>query len=116
MKRLALLLLSTVALWTVAVPTSAQNEGFGDGITPSTTDAENLSPVNLVQLAYQGYFEEQGIPSHAALQTSVASGKIDAETLVRSAIAKGRLAPNKIDDTGYLNIVRTHLENLNDRN
>lgn len=126
MKPLVILILSTLALWTVAIPSEAQNgssnrqstpveennENFGSESTP--TD-ENLEPVTLVQLAYQGYFADQGIPSHAALKTAIASGEVDAETLVKSAIAKGRLSANTINDDGYLNIVRTQLEDLNDR-
>lgn len=126
MKPLVILILSTLALWTVAVPTNAQkgssnrqstpttenNETFGSESTP--TD-ENIEPVTLVQLAYQGYFADQGIPSHAGLKTAIAAGEVDAETLVRSAINKGRLSANTINDDGYLNIVRTQLENLNTR-
>lgn len=129
MKPLLIVILSTLALWTVAVPTNAQNGSTNRQSTPktentdtnetfgseSTPTAENVEPVTLVQLAYQGYFADQGIPSHAALKTAIASGKVDAETLVRSAISKGRLSANTINDDGYLNIVRTQLENLNDR-
>jgi hypothetical protein len=112
MKPLFIVILSTLALWTVAVPTNAQN---GSSNRQSTPVEENLEPVTLVQLADQGYFADQGIPSHGALKTAIASGEVDAETLVRSAISKGRLSANTINDTGYLNIVRTQLENLNDR-
>ncbi|PSF38157.1 hypothetical protein C7H19_06710 [Aphanothece hegewaldii CCALA 016] len=126
MKRLVIVMLSTFALWTVAAPTMAENRNSDRPSTPNTEDQENfgsqstpteedIEPVTLVQLAYQGYFADQGIPSHAALKTAIATGDVDAETLVRSAINKGRLSSDTLNDDGYLNIVRTQLENLNDR-
>lgn len=129
MKRFAMIFLSVFALSSIAAPTFAgemnnnrqttpttettdDNNSFGSQSTPTE---DELEPVTLVQLAYQGYFEDQGIPSHAAFKSAIANGDIDAETLVRSAISKGRLSSDSMNDEGYLNIVRTQLENLNDR-
>lgn len=131
MKRFTITLLSVFALMTVALPslagqqnsnrqmtpstpqtTQSDDENFGRGATPT---GDNVEPVTLVQLAYQGYFEDQGIPSHAAFKNAIATGDVDAETLVRSAINKGRLTADALQDEGYMNTVRTQLENLNDR-
>ncbi len=72
-----------------------------------------MSPVNLVKLGYQGYFQEQGIPSASSFLIKANSGRISAEDLVRSAIDRGRLSPEKLNDEGYLNIVQIELDSLN---
>lgn len=72
-----------------------------------------VAPVNLVQLGYQGYFKSQGIPSAGLFATKVAGGDITAETLVKSTIEKGRLSPDTLNDSGYLNIVQRELDGLN---
>ena len=71
-----------------------------------------LSPVNLVQISYQGFLESQGIPSGSAFIVSVNRGDITAETLIQSAIDKGRLSPQTLNDEGYLNVVQYQLDFL----
>ena len=69
----------------------------------------NLTPRNLVNLARQGRFKAQGVPSHANFVHAIRSGRVDAETLVSSAIANNRLPESAISDRNYLNAVTNHL-------
>ena len=69
-----------------------------------------LSPIALVFHGYQGYFTNQGIPSGATFISAVHFGQIDAEQLVQSAIAKGRLTPETLNDRSYLHKVQTSLK------
>ena len=77
-----------------------------------STQGSGISPVNLVQISYQGFLESQGIPSGSAFIVSVNRGDITAETLVQSAIDKGRLSPQTLNDEGYLNVVQYQLDFL----
>ena len=74
---------------------------------------KQTSPVNLVQIAYQGFLEAQGIPSGGAFENSVNRGNITAKTLVQSGIDNGRLSPQTLNDLAYLNAVQNQLDTLN---
>jgi hypothetical protein len=71
-----------------------------------------VTPFNLVEHGYQGYFKEQGIPSYAAFLTAIRSGQVQAEDLVKSAIARGRLSPETLNDRSYLAAVKLQIDNL----
>jgi hypothetical protein len=47
--------------------------------------ANAATPINLVNLARNGYFQEQGIPSHLGLTRAIALGEIKGENLVQAA-------------------------------
>ncbi len=110
MKRLVISTLSALALFSLAVPTLA-NELVR--VSPiSTSNIIEITPFNLVTGSYQGLFEEQGIPSSASFLSGIRTKKIKAEDLVRSAIAKGRLSEATLDDTSYLYQVQVFMERL----
>jgi hypothetical protein len=73
---------------------------------------QQVTPFNLVDLARNGYFQEQGIPSHGALGGAIASKRIQAEDVVKAAIAQNRLASETLNDEDYLNLVETKLDDL----
>ena len=74
---------------------------------------EQIPPVTLVQLGYQGYFNQQGIPSHESFRFGVKTGKVDAQKLVQSAIDKGRLSRQSLNDSKYLSSVQYELNRQN---
>ena len=78
----------------------------------STRSVVKITPFNLVNNSYQGYFADRGIPSNAAFVSEVKRGKITAEDLVEKAIAQGRLPSETLDDRAYLNSVNAHLNSL----
>jgi hypothetical protein len=110
MKRLILATLSTLAISGMANPVTA--EQIAATSTNSIRGNVELTPFSLVTNGYQGYFANQGIPSHGRYLSAIKTGKVDAESLVEAAIALGRLAPDKINDSSYLNHVRSNLNNL----
>ena len=112
MKRIFLGSLSAVILLSLSPSVVAAEEVAAISIEGSRKVANELPPVTLVQLAYQGYFKDLGIPSHGGLIAAFVSKKVDAETLVRTAIAKGRLSPQTLNDQEYLNIVSIDLHSL----
>ncbi len=75
----------------------------------SAQEQEQTTAFNLVTLAYQGFFQKQGIPSAGALLQGYRAGDIRAEDLVRSGIAVNRLAPETLNDQEYMAAVKSYL-------
>ncbi|NEO41703.1 MAG: hypothetical protein F6J90_37435 [Moorea sp. SIOASIH] len=110
MKRLVLGSLGTLLIATATTPVLASE--IAANSTTSRNNIVEVQPFNLVYLGYQGYFADQGIPSNAAFISAIKSKRITAKDLVASAIARGRLSPETINDSTYLAHVNTQLFNL----
>lgn len=109
MKHLILGGLSSALFATIVTPVMASEE-VAAVLNYSNPTSQTLLATNLVQLAYQGYFSDLGIPSHTSFIHAIAADKIDAETLIRTAIAKGRLNHNALSNQEYVSIVNTELK------
>ncbi|MEL4895722.1 hypothetical protein [Crocosphaera sp. Alani8] len=72
----------------------------------------SLGPQQLVDLGRQGFLNAQGIPSNLGFSTSVKSGKINSQVLVKAGIDAGRLSPNTINNSTYLSQVQSILSYL----
>ncbi|MBD2181178.1 hypothetical protein H6S82_28695 [Planktothrix sp. FACHB-1355] len=118
MKRLIIGGLSVVLLSAVAAPAvraeSPTDNPASSSSTPTVPSFE-LQPFNLVYMAYQGYFEEQGIPSAQGLISAYRTGTVDAEDIVESAVKANRLPSSVMADDDYLNAVELQLRSLDDR-
>ena len=77
--------------------------------TLSSSSSWNITPFQLVSLAIQGYFKDQGIPSYGSLTVAYGTGKVSAESLVKSAVASNKLSPSILKDQKYLNAVNAQL-------
>ena len=109
MKRLLIAALSTLTV--AAIPAQAQEmTAYNQNKIQSIAE---VTPFNLVEHGYQGYFSEQGIPSNGAFLSAVRTGKIKAEDLVKGGIARGRLTPETLSDQSYLSSIQTQLDTLN---
>jgi hypothetical protein len=114
MKRLLLLGLSTFAAASAMVSSAnAQMTGV-DAAFPNTSAALGMqvTPFNLVFLAYQGFFESEGISMAGSLITGYDAGRIKAEDLVEAAIKMNRLPAATLSDRNYLSAVTRQLEAL----
>jgi len=109
MKTSILISLSALTFSLVSAPVLAQSIASRHVSTGSVVE---ITPFNLVTKSYQGYFADQGIPSHSAFVSKVKRGRITAEDLVEAAIDKGRLTSVTLNDEAYLNSVEAHLESL----
>lgn len=76
----------------------------------------DVTPFNLVFLAYQGFFESEGVPMASALISWYESGRIEAEDLVNIAIGMNRLSPDTINNEMYLDAVEFQLDSLGRNN
>lgn len=74
--------------------------------------ALEIAPIDLVFQGYQGRLLNAGIPGYAAFRQAVFLGKIDAETLVKGAVAEGKLPSSTLNDRSYLRRVELSLFKL----
>ena len=79
---------------------------------PMSSIAAEIAPVNLVFQGYQGRLASEGIPGYGAFLQAVSLGKVDAEALVKSAVAQGRLSSSTANDKSYLRQVDASLFQL----
>lgn len=107
MKKICFEMISSLAITTIAILIGTEATLAADDT--STNKSNQLTPINLVFHGYQGYFLDQGIPSGATFVSAVHFGTIDAEQLVKSAVEKGRLAPETINDESFLRKVQSSL-------
>lgn len=90
---------------------------FGSMITliiaaTSMPSVAETAPIDLVFQGYQGRLVNAGIPGYAAFRQEVFLGKIDAETLVKSAVAEGKLPSSALNNKSYLRKVEASLFKL----
>ncbi|MGK7875267.1 MAG: hypothetical protein AB4426_18810 [Xenococcaceae cyanobacterium] len=78
----------------------------------SRNNIMEVQPFNLVYLGYQGYFQNQGIPSNGAFIAAVQAGRVNEVELVKSAIDSGRLSPQTLNDQSYLRAVKAELRDF----
>ena len=72
----------------------------------------NVTPFNLVFLAFQGFFDSEGIPSAGGLEQAYRNGTVNPQTLVKAAIAMNRLPASSLNDNSYLEKVKAQLDDL----
>lgn len=112
MKSLLIGSLSVLLLTAIALPTANGQSVTLNSTTTSSISRKYLTPFNLVHLAYQGYFKNQGIPSYSALVMAYEDGRVSAEDLVESAVKANQLPAQVIRDQEYLSAVNTKLWEL----
>jgi hypothetical protein len=114
MKRLILSGLSLLLVVGAAAPAVRAQETAANRAEVGTSPKYiyQITPFNLAEQAYRGYFKDQGIPSYDRLRVAYHEGRITAQDLVKSAIQVNRLSPQTLNDQGYLNAVDTQLESL----
>ena len=110
MKRLVISTLSALALSSLVAPAFASEIAVAKSKTASNIN--EITPFALVSGSYQGRFTNQGIPAFHAFLRAVRTDRIEAEDLVQSAIAAGRLSEDTLNDSSYLNSVDALLDGL----
>lgn len=118
MKRLFSLTAFAFVTFTVMIP--AVNAQISTNSTTKNNPyiqqiEQQITPFNLVGSAYQGFFQEHGIPKYGTLISAYMRGKVTPEDIVRAAIQANRLHPTALQDKGYLNAVRTYLDGISHR-
>lgn len=82
-----------------------------DSQTDSQPDSDtySLSPFDLVESAYRGELEDNGIPGYGTLQAEYDEGITNARDIIRAAVRAGSLPSSALQDDRYLNDVEFQL-------
>jgi hypothetical protein len=71
--------------------------------------ADNTTPNEIFNLARNGYFREEGIPSHSGLIIAYRFGDVTAQDLINAAIEQNRLSPETLEDEGFIRALDQYL-------
>ncbi|OUL22148.1 hypothetical protein BV378_25575 [Nostoc sp. RF31YmG] len=118
MKQFILASLSAVFMSTAIAPavnaqtlSQPQLTTFNASVTNKASTSQ-LTPFDLVYLAYRGYFRAQDIPSNNSLILAYQLGRISAKDVVQSAVKTNRLPEQTLADKSYLRAVEGYLTML----
>ncbi|MEH1921133.1 hypothetical protein [Nostoc sp.] len=75
----------------------------------NSSNVSYIQPFNLVNLAYQGGFKQQGVPSGGILISEGRRGNITAQDLVKAAIKANKLPAQVLNNQDYISAVRLQL-------
>jgi hypothetical protein len=109
---LLLLFLSLVATIEVKAITKMNKAIMSISTKLTTPKAYQLSPFQLVSLAYQGMYRQQGIPGFAGLISAYHYRTITAQDVIKAAIAAKDLTPSVLTDRDYISAVDLQLFSL----
>jgi len=109
---LSLLCLSLTATTSVKAIPNISNESKSIAIVIAIEPSSQITPFQLVSLAYQGMYRSQGIPGFASLIFAYHYRQITATDVIKAAIAAKELTPDTLNDRGYVSAVDTQLFSL----
>jgi hypothetical protein len=78
----------------------------------SLAQTSRLSPYDVIFMAYQGQFREQGIRGYGAFVESCYQGQLSAKKIVQAAIQANRLPADAVNDEAYLKAIDANLLSL----
>jgi hypothetical protein len=81
-------------------------------IVTNQTSKNQPNPFELVSLAYQGYFQDQGIPTGSILMNAISAGTLTAQTLIQAAVKANRLPEQTLNDQDYRDALDAQLHQL----
>lgn len=80
-----------------------------DALGSNSSNVSYIQPFNLVNLAYQGGFKQQGVPSGGTLISKGQRGNITAKDLVKAAINAKKLPAQVLNNQDYISAVNLQL-------
>jgi hypothetical protein len=109
----------TLLLSIAILPTTVQAQTTSETSTSLNSDSTHLpsvnyrpSPFNLANLAYRGYFKDQGIPSAGGLISALEFGTVTAQDIMQAAIRANKLPDQTLSDQGYRHNLENQLQAL----
>ncbi|GAA6624010.1 hypothetical protein [Scytonema sp. NUACC26] len=103
---LSLLLISTT------LPAFANEKTLSRVSSNTQSSITQIEPVELVNLAYQGYFSKQGIPGYSDFLLAIRQKEITAEDIVQIAVNARKVSSQALSDEEYLNVVEVKVDAL----
>lgn len=108
--------LSVLLLSTVASPAVLAQTNIRYPVVNNQDSRYLISPFDIVSMAYQGFFERQGVPSATGLINAYTSGDVEAKDVVYSAVQTNRLPARVLNNEDYINAVDSQLQALRNFN
>ena len=105
---LSLICLSLAATTSVKAIPNISDRSKSIAIEPSS----QITPFQLVSLAYQGMYRSQDIPGFASLIFGYHYRQITAKDVIKAAISAKELTPDTLNDRDYVSAVDTQLFSL----
>lgn len=112
MKKIFFALLPVLLLSSTALVTDAKAQTKTEMPMAEVTMMLSLTPFNLAYLAYQGYFEKQGVTSQGNLMQDFRTGKLSGEDIVKAAVKTSRLPTSFLTNDAYIKAVSAQLYTL----
>ena len=112
MERLLLAAVGTILIATTATPPVLANKTAANLNITQNQVQKNITPFNLVSLAYQGKFKNQGVSGYNSLITAIVFDEVSGKDLVQIGIDTGRLSADTINDSSYISSVDSQLQKL----
>lgn len=112
MERLLLAAVGTILIATTVTPPVLANKTAANSNVTQSQIHKNITPFNLVSLAYQGEFKNQGVGGYNSLLTAIVFDEVNGKYLVQIGIDTGRLSAETINDSGYISSVDSQLQKL----
>jgi hypothetical protein len=72
---------------------------------PSNANAPEATAVQVANLARNGYFKEEGIPSFASLSNALRLGRVTGADIVQAAIKQKRIHAERAADADFIHNV-----------
>ena len=89
-----------------------RTEDVQQDVEEDSNSSSQTDPFEFVTSAYQGQYEDQGIPGFEELLGAYNSGEVTAEELVMMGVEKGILDSEMMNDEEYINGVDVQLQSL----
>lgn len=110
MVRLLFATIGTILIATATTQPALANKNVVNSKVTQNQVIKNITPVNLVSLAYRGQLK--GVPGHDSLLDAIAFRKMSGKDLIKHGIDSGRLSPKIINDSEYIKAVEYNLQDL----
>jgi hypothetical protein len=112
MKKIFFALLPVLLISSTTLVTDAKAQRKSEMPMVEVTMMLPLNPFNLAYLAFQGYFEKQGITSQGNLMQDFRNGKLSGEDVVKAAVKTSRLPSSFLTNDAFIKAVSTELYSL----
>ena len=112
MQRLLLATIGTILIATTTTAPAFANKVSANSEITQNKLVKNITPFNLVSLAYRGQLKNQGVPGYNSLLDAIKFNNISGKDLVQHAIDSGRLSPDTINNSKYIGAVEYKLQDL----
>jgi len=111
MKRL-FFVAASLLLTSAALAPSANAESVAVNTENAQVETYQFTPFQLVGLAYNGAFADQGISGFSRLIENYRFDRVNGEDVVQAAVEANRLPATALEDESYINDVTSQLAAL----